>query len=291
MARPTALPKAMSQATTVEQSRAVAEVQAAIFVAQQFPRDMRRAWAEMREACGRLALANRAFYSVPNRGSGKSVHLAVELGRIWGNLDYGVRELSRDDLAAESEIQAYAWDQQTNVRSTRSLIVPHAKMAGGSRKPLTDLSDVYLNNQNVGARAMRECLFKVMPADFAAEAEDICRATLEKGDGQPLDKRIETMVAAFAALGYGIDVARMESRVGRKQGLWTAVEVRDLGIVYSSLKRGDLTAEEAFPPPRVTVDEITSRKPAPAADLPPSVADQVAALAAETKPADSEATS
>jgi hypothetical protein len=65
-----------------------------------------------------MALANRAFYSVPNRGNGPSVHLARELARIWGNLDYGVKELRRDDAAGESEVLAFAWDQQTNVRSS-----------------------------------------------------------------------------------------------------------------------------------------------------------------------------
>ena len=153
----------ISQVTAVEQSRAVAEVQAAVLVAQQFPRDMNRAWAEMRDACSRLALAQRAFYAVPNRGTGPSVHLARELARIWGNLDYGVRELRRDDDAAESEMQAFAWDQQTNVRSTRSLIVPHARMKGGKRQTLDDLGDIYLNNQNIGARAVRECMFTVLP--------------------------------------------------------------------------------------------------------------------------------
>ena len=248
----------VSQATTIEQSRAVAEVQAAIIVAQQCPRDMGRAWAEMRASCGRLALANRAFYSVPNRGNGPSVHLARELARIWGNIDYGVKELRRDDILRESEIQAYAWDQQTNVRSTRSLIVPHAKMAGGQRKPLADLSDVYLNNQNVGARAVRECVFTVLPADFVAEAQEICRTTIEKGDGQPLDKRIGAMVEVFA--GLRVTLAQMETKLARPRGQWTAVDIADLTVVYSSIKRGEVSAEDAFPPVRVTAAEITGKK-------------------------------
>ncbi len=244
----------ISQSTAVEQARAVAEVQAAIVVAQQCPRDMRRAWAEMRAACGRLALAQRAFYSVPNRGQGPSVHLARELARIWGNLDYGVKELRRDDFAHESEIQAYAWDQQTNVRSTRSMMVPHAKMARGERKALTDLGDVYLNNQNIGARAVRECVFTVLPADFVAEAQEICRVTLEKGDGQPLDKRIASMVDMFA--GIGVTVGQIETRVGRARGQWSPVDLADLAVIFSSIRRGEVSASDEFPAPKVTPDEI-----------------------------------
>ena len=100
----------VTQTTAVEQARAIAEVQAAVVVAQNCPRDISRAVAEMRDACGRMALASRAFYAVPNRGNGPTVHLARELARIWGNLDYAVRELRRDDEAGVSEILASAWD-------------------------------------------------------------------------------------------------------------------------------------------------------------------------------------
>ncbi|SCL12812.1 hypothetical protein [Micromonospora inyonensis] len=249
------IPAHLGQATAIEQSRAVAEVQAAVVVAQQCPRDMVRAWAEMRAACGRLSLASRAFYAVPNRGHGPSVHLARELARIWGNLDYGVRELRRDDTAGESEVQAFAWDQQTNVRSTRSLIVPHARMAGKERRKLVDLTDVYLNNQNVGARAVRECLFTVLPADFVAEAQELCRRTIEHGDGKPLDERIADMVAAFA--GIGVRVPQIEDRLERKRGQWTAADVADLGVVFSSINRGETTAADEFPTARVTAADVT----------------------------------
>jgi hypothetical protein len=250
---------AATQATAVEQARAVAEVAAAVQVAQQMPRDMDRAWAEMRAACARKGLADRAFYSVPNRGGSKpSVHLARELARIWGNLDYGVHELSRDDARGMSEVRCYAWDQQTNVRSSRTLQVPHQRMVKVDgqpvRKPLIDLGDVYLNNQNIGARAVRESIFTVLPADFVAEAQDICRATIQKGDGKPLPERIANMISTFKELG--VTVARIEQRVGRKRGQWTAADVAELGVVYGSIQRGEANVDDEFPS-KVTADEIT----------------------------------
>ena len=251
------IPAVATQATAVEQARAVAEVAAAVQVAQQNPRDIRRAWADMQEACGRLGLASRAFYNVKNRGSGPSVHLARELARIWGNMDYGVHELYRDDARAMSEIRAYAWDQQTNMRSSRTFQVPHARMANGQRKPLTDLQDVYLNNQNIGARAVRESIFAALPADFVAEAQERCRATIERGDGKPLVERIAAMVEVFKPLG--VTVAQIEDRLDRKRGQWTAADVADLAVVYASIKRGETTAAEEFPPPRVTAAEIAEQ--------------------------------
>lgn len=259
----------VTQTTAVEQARAVAEVQAAVMVAQQMPRDMGRAWAEMRAACGRLALAQRAFYAVPNRGSGPSVHLARELARIWGNLDYGVRELRRDDERHESEIQASAWDQQTNVRSSRTFQVPHARMnkkAGGGRQILVDLGDIYANNQNQGARAVRECIFSVLPADFVGEAQDLCRATIQKGDGKPLDQRITEMVRAYR--GIGVTVVQLEVKAGRKRREWTAAEVAELGVVFTSIHRNETTAAEEFPVAPVTAAEVAPT-PAPAAGAEP----------------------
>jgi hypothetical protein len=257
----------VTQTTAVEQARAVAEVAAAVQVAQQNPRDMNRAWAEMKAACGRSGLAGRAFYSVPNRGRGPSVHLARELARIWGNLDYGVHELHRDDARGMSEIRAFAWDQETNVRSSRTFQVPHRRMGGGAK--LTDLTDIYLNNQNVGARAVREAIFTVLPADFVAEAQDICRQTVERGDGKPLVDRIADVVGAFA--GLGVKVPQIETRLGRKKGQWTAADVAELIVVGQSIKRGETSVDEEFPP-QVTAEDIAAQasaaRPAPAAELP-----------------------
>lgn len=241
----------ITQTTAVEQARAVAEVQAAIVVAQQVPRDMDRAIGEMRDSCGRLALAERAFYTVPNRGHGPSVHLARELARIWGNVDYGVKELRRDDVAGESEVLAYAWDQQANVRSTRSFIVPHERMKGGKRQKLTDLGDIYLSNQNVGARAVRECIFTVLPTWLTEEAQDICRRTIEHGEGQPLQERVTKMLAAFAELG--VDQARLERKIGAKKGQWTAANVADMLVIHRSVTRDGQSIDDLIPVPVVEI--------------------------------------
>lgn len=244
----------LTQATAIEQARAVAEVQAAVTVAQAIPRDVQRAVAEMRDTCGRMAMASRAFYSVPNRGNGPTVHLARELARIWGNLDYSVRELRRDDEGGESEVMAVAWDQQTNVRSSRSFIAPHAKMKGRERVKLVDLDDVYRSNQNTGAKAVRECIMSVLPRWFVEEAQDICRRTLDQGEGVPLADRIAAMVKAFD--GIGVKVAQLEAKTGKRRGQWDAGDVAQLGIDFVSVTRDGVDADEMFPSNPVTADEL-----------------------------------
>lgn len=261
-ASPARMADFIGQATAVEQARAVAEVQAAVVVAQQVPRDMGRAEADMRDACGRLGLANRAFYSIPRKGSkpitGATVHLARELARIFGNVQYGVHELRRDDGAGISEIQAFAWDVERNVRSTRTFVVPHQRMAGGARQKIVDLGEVYLNNQNVGARAVRECIFTILPAWFTDASEDLCRKTLEHGEGKPLPERIDEMIRVFADINVRVD--QLEQKIGRKRSSWTPHDVAEMGITYRSIQRHEITVEDEFPQQRVTAAEITAQR-------------------------------
>lgn len=262
-----------SQGTIVEQSRAVAEVAAAVRVAQDNPRSEAAARNAMIDTCSRMSVAGRAFYEVPNRGAGPSIHLARELARIWGNVDYGVRELSRDDEAGESEMQVWAWDQQTNSRSTRSFIAPHVRMARGQRQRLTDIGDIYLSNQNVGARAVRECIFAVLPGWFVAEAEARCRETLKNGDGKPFDEQADSAVQAFAD-EFSVTLAQLEERTGAKRAKWTPTHLLQLRRIYSSITVDGIPAEQYFPEktidlgalPTATVDPADPSYVAPEAE-------------------------
>jgi len=249
--------EAITQQTAIEQARAVAEVAGQIRAAQDNPRSMDRARAQMMDACNHLALAERAFYAVKNRGTGPSVHLARELARCFGNIQHGVVELQRDDEAGTSEVQAFAWDVENNTRSVRSFVVPHARMAGGRRNKLTDLTDIVLNNNNVGARAVRETIWHVLPVGFRLEAEQMCKATLERGNGESLETRIDKAIAVFAKAN--VTQAELEARIGRAADRWDAEDVAELVVLFQSLRSGDVTKDEAFPAmsTRVTADEIT----------------------------------
>jgi hypothetical protein len=264
-------PDRIGQATAVEQARAVAEVAAAVQVAQMNPRDMNRALADMRRTCSSPALARKAFYAVPNRGEGETVHLARALARIWGNIDYGVRELRRDDGARESEVQAFAWDQQTNSRSTRSFINPHAKMAGGKRKDIDDLDDIYRSNQNVGAKAVRECIFAVLPEEFIEEAARLCRETLAREheqSGQSNDEAFREAAGHWSR--QGVSERQLLDRIGKPVDQWTPQDFASLVVLWESIRRGETTVEEQFPQPRVTAAEIQAprEQAAPPAPLP-----------------------
>ena len=259
-----------SQATHIEQARAIAEVQAMFLMAKQAPRQEAQAIARALEACGQWELAERAFYSFPRGGenvNGPSIGLATELARCWGNIDYGIMELTRNDEAGHTEMLAFARDLETNTRSHQTFIVPHARDTRSGRKPLTDMRDIYENNANNGARRLRECIFRVLPVYLRSAAETKCREVLEKGKGDvPIAKRVADAITAFSGIGIGID--RLEAKQG-KSDKWTGVDLANLEIAFRSIRRGETSAEEAFP--KVKEDETQG------------TADEVRKLAAKKK--------
>ena len=250
----------VSQATAIEQARAVAEVAAAVRVAKDFPRDVADATRQMLDACQSLDLAERAFYRVPNRGNGPSVHLAREMARCFGNIQHGIVELRRDDLKHESEVQAFAWDVQNNTRSVRSFIVPHARMAGGKRQALVDLGDITNNNNNAGARAVRETIFTVLPVGFREQAMEACRARLKQGDGSPLDERVASALRGWQAV-LGISQQALEDKLGKPSNDWDEGDLATLVVLWSSIQQGDATVADEFPTDagKVTGDEIAGK--------------------------------
>ena len=267
--RPAVTPAA-TQATAVEQARAVAEVAAAVKVAREFPRDLEQAEYRMRQACGTQALADRAFYSLPRAGGrveGSTVHLARELAACWGNMDYGIRETRRDDQAGESEMLAWAWDQETNTRSSRSFVVPHARMKGRgaekSRERLTDLGDIANNNNSVAARAVRETIFTVLPVWFVTEAEEIANAVL-RGEHPTQQQKPEDAAAQIVSgfANWGVSVEQLEGYVALPRDEWTPQTVGALRVLGGEISRGEKKVSDEFgvtPPEsgQVSADQIT----------------------------------
>lgn len=244
----------VGQATTIEQARAVAQVQAAVIVAQNRPRDELVATAKTREACRVTALAAQAFFSFRRAGTtiaGPTIRLAEELARCWGNMDYGIVELSRNVEIGESEMLAYAWDLESNMRVSNTFIVPHRRDKSDDKgQPgyveLTSLRDIYENNANQGGRRLRECIFRCLPKYLIEEAETLCRQTLQKGDGTPLVERREKLLAAFHDIG--VTRERLERRIGLKADRLNEVDIANLSVIFQSIRRGEADPEEEFPP-------------------------------------------
>lgn len=275
-----------SEATQVEQSRAVAEVQAMVTVAQAHRRDITRAMESMRQSCAMMGLAERAFFKFPRGGqtvAGPSIHLAVELARCWGNVNYGIRELSRDDYAGQSEMLAFAWDMETNARADTTFIVPHMRDKKGGAEALTDMRDIYENNANNGARRLREMIFRILPPWYREKAKLLCQETLANGEGeQPLPLRIANVVAGLAGLGIGRE--RIEAKIGMNVDEMTPLDLANLIVAARSIKAGEVSANEEFPP--VTAAEVSKQLASPAPSQPPQATRQDPQTSGQAAPSD-----
>jgi hypothetical protein len=267
----------VGQATAVEQARVVAQVEAQIIVAMRNPRFVAVAVEAMREECKQLRLAEKAFFRFPRGGqtvSGPSIHLARALARVWGNVEYGIAELRRDDEQGQSEMLAFAWDLQTNTRNTSTFINPHVRDRRDGPERLTDMRDIYESNANSGARRVREAIFAILPTWFVEEAEDICNETLKDGGGKPLAQRVADAIKAYSAVG--VTQGQLEAKIGRGNDKWIEQDIAQLQVIYRSLQRGEVAKDEEFPDDRVTASDITSApvaaKPAEAAPASPEPA-------------------
>jgi hypothetical protein len=258
------------QGTKVEQARALAEVYAMLANARESPRSEQLATTRMEDACGRLVLAEKAFYRFPRDGqqvTGATVQLARELARCWGNINFGIKELLRDDTRAQSEMLAEAWDIETSTRSYNVFIVPHKRDTKSGPKDLVNMRDIYENNANAGARRLRECLFAVLPVWFIEEATNLCIEVLENGadkdkQGPPLVERKRRLIEAFTE--WRVTLAQLESKIDRPEGRWTAGDVATLRVIWKSLRAGETQPDMEFPREQTHARDVLAATATPA---------------------------
>ena len=231
--------------TAIVSSRQAQEVQAAMVVAKNFPRDENASYARIMNACRRKSLAERAVYEYPRGGenvTGPSIRLAEVLAQNWGNLDFGITELENKN--GESTVMAYCWDLETNTRQSKVFTVPHIRHTKKGDFALTDPRDVYELIANQGARRMRSCILGVIPGDIVEEAVRACQKTLA-GDKEPLGDRIRKMLVAFKE-DFGVPQNAIETYIGCKAEAFTEQSLVRLRGVYTALKDGRADREAYF---------------------------------------------
>jgi hypothetical protein len=219
-----------------ESNRAVAEVQAAMVIAQKFPRDHIKAMDRILQACTRPTLADGALYEYARGGTtitGPSIRMAEMLAQNWGNIQFGIRELEQRD--GESTVEAFAWDMETNTRQVKVFQVPHVRHTKNGAYPLTDPRDIYETVANQGARRLRACILGVVPGDVIEAAVGQCEVTL-KTKIEVTPDRIKKMVETFE--GYGVTQAQLEANIQRRIDAITPALFLRLGKIANSLRDG-----------------------------------------------------
>ena len=229
----------------IEVSRAIAEAQGKLVIAKRFPRNEVEAYAKAMEACQRVTMAEKAFYSFP-RGNqtveGPTIRFAEELARCWGNIDYGIKELSQDD--GKSEMQAYAWDLETNSQSVQNFTNLHQREVGKKMQTLTSLRDIYENNANMATRRLRSRILAILPSWFVEDCIAECKKTLAGQNDTPLIDRVKKMVVQFAKLG--VTQEQIEKRLKKKVDTMNADDFVEYIGIYNAIKQGESKIAEWF---------------------------------------------
>jgi hypothetical protein len=239
-------PEAKSTATEAMVSRQAQEVQMAMYVAKNFPRDTYDSFQRIMKECERKLVAENAVYQYPKGGQkvqGPSIRLAEVIARNWGNIDYGIIELDQKD--GESSMMAYAWDLETNTRQTKIFTVKHERKAKGKTNKLTDSRDVYELTANMGTRRMRACILGIIPGDIVDAAVQKCNDTLVNGQKEPLEDRLRKALDAFKK-EFGVTKEMIEESLQLNVDAFTEHDFVKLGRIYTSIRDGVGKKEDFF---------------------------------------------
>lgn len=225
---------------------AVATAQAELLIARQFPRNERQAMEDILTACQRLPLASRAIYTYARGGSnisGPSIHLALEIARIWQDVQCGWQMIDRKETS--TTVYVYACDKKTGMKRDITFVVEHYRSTKQGRKLLTDDRDVYELIANQAARRCRACILAVIPADVVDAAVAQCQKTMATNfDITP--QSITKLAEAFAA--FGVTKKQIEGRLQRRLDSITPAQFARMREIYTSLNDGMSEPSDWFEP-------------------------------------------
>jgi len=244
-------PEYTSQGTQIEQARAAHDVMVAMEAAKKWNRNLKKVREDMLLVCQTERVAKTAFWSLPRGGkelTGSSVQLMRTIAAIFGNMDVGARQLDRNERGRFSEMQAWAWDLQSNFRIAETFIVPWiVDLKNEGSRPAKSEREIRELLSAVAQRKVRVQIANVLPDWYVAEAEDTAMAVVEQR-GVPIEKvRADT---AKLLDPLGVQMPNVLYRVGRDK--WTDTLRGDLAVLRiaaDQILRGEASVADLFPPP------------------------------------------
>lgn len=265
----TSIARETSAVTEIVGIREAQEVQAMIAVAKRFPRDQIHAMDRILQSCARPGLAEGAIYQYSRGGSnvsGPSIRLAEAIAQNWGNFQFGFRELARGkvDNVGYSDVEAYAWDLESNTRKPIAFRVRHWRDTKAGGYALKDERDIYELVANQASRRVRNCILAVIPGDVTEAAVDQCEATL-KTTADCTPEAVQKMVVAFSQ--FSVTKQQIEDRIQRRLESVTPALMVQMKKIYASLRDGmsiptdwfSVLEDSAAPAPGKGADALKSK--------------------------------
>ena len=234
---------------SVEETAGIAEVQAKMILARNFPRDLARARAYIAMECTNVELAEMATY-VYKRGNtevkGPSIRLVECVARYWGNISSGIKEIASDGKKAT--VKAYCWDLETNFADEKVFDVPYVRETkSGGVVPVTSERDKYEIMANMAARRKRACIQAVIPKSIIDEAMRLCEETLEKSMKEKgIEETKAKMLSAFQGKADWITEEHFENLCQKPYDTLNAKDIVKLRNIYTAIVDGYVKVEAVF---------------------------------------------
>lgn len=255
VARPSVPAQAETSSSAIA-AREKAAIEARFLYAAKFPRDFDLAFARLKQSCRRPGFARLARYAKPVGGSkvtGLSVRFAEEAMVLWGNMDVTSAVVLDDDLRRTYRVQGV--DLETNATKSADILiekfVERRQVRSGMEvigerqntqgqivyKIRATEDDLLVKVNNQIAKAARNIILALLPADVKEECEALIVQTTSNEDAKDPDAARKRVVDAFFAIGIMPD--QLVELLGHPLEQLNKAETALLHGYYTSLKEGD----------------------------------------------------
>lgn len=225
------------------------EMEAAIVLAKQHPRNEAQAIEKLKRSCSRVGFALDAEFDFQRGGTdvtGPSVRFAREAARCWGNIRYGVHIYSSD--GEQVHIRGYAFDAEWGAFSEFEDRFAKLVERAGSNWIVPNERELRELVNKRGAILVRNSILTLLPPDQVEDCITVTRSTIHKWGGEALkaDRKgsIQLMQKAFKKIG--VPAEKLDEWLGHEIRQITTEEYVKLKRVYKGIEEGQTSVAEHF---------------------------------------------
>lgn len=266
-----------SAAMVAAAESAKAQIQCAYMMALQCPRSYFAAEQAVVKACENPLFAEKVEYKLPRGGatiSGPTIRLAELIRREWRNIFTTERVMHDDER--QMIVQVTAMDLETNSIETAEVVIPKTV----ERRYVKDGQEIISERENslgkkvytvratdsevdmmrkaMISKALRNAIFRLVPAELVQIALATARQTIQTADAKDPKEAIRRLIFCFEEQGVSID--KIEKEIGHTLEKANTADVKKLRGLYKQMLNGaswdDLTNPE---PQNAAIDELNAK--------------------------------
>lgn len=242
-------------------------------IAKQFRRDETRATKKLLEAAKIPDFAAKCYYSYPRGKSevfGGSINLALEMARVFGNIDIERIIVDPDKELDKRTIRVSVTDLETNMHSsaeaTFKKLIQRVQADGRTAWVQPDERDLRELTNRHFAILTRNCIFDIVPRWLTKRIVDVARDSVKKQT-----RRMDINELREAVLRQLEDMAvykqQVEDYIGHSYETTSAEELVELRGIIQSIRDGATKPEDYFRKRQETTEPLPEHKPVSIQDI------------------------